>query len=161
MKAQATLDDKTMRDLEDKWMKEGKSPSVPLGIAGAASELHGGFKGLLAPIGNASVAAMDPDYGRYLAAQRSYGRVMGNLQSKRYSDTQAEIERSISGMAANDLANTIKYKQALRAASLNDPSIETAPAPMNVNGIMGGKSVSTTAAPSAPSNPYLSAGKRP
>jgi hypothetical protein len=63
----------------------------------------------------------DPEYQKYLTAQSSYGRIMGNLQSKRYTENQAKIEKDISGLTGGDLDSTVAYKQQLREASLNDP----------------------------------------
>lgn len=120
---QAKLDNATMKAYEEKVMAEKKAPGTVAGLAGAAAASGGTGFGAQAMgiLGNAATGAFDPDYQRYITAQRSYGRIMGNLQSKRYTDHQAEIERSISGLQGNDLAGTIRYKQQLRDASLAEP----------------------------------------
>lgn len=122
MLAQAKLDNETMKQYEAKVMAGKASVGTVSGVAGATADAHGGpLNNALGIIGNKVTGAIDPEYQRYLTAQRSYGRIMGNLQSKRYTDHQAEIERSISGLQGNDLHSTILYKQQLRDASLADP----------------------------------------
>jgi hypothetical protein len=127
MKAQAQLDNQTMKDFEAKILADPAHFNVGMtsGIAGSLAGGHGSgvLPGVLAAVGNTMTGAINPEYQKYITAQRSYGRIMGNLQSKRYSDNQAEIERSISGLGANDLPATIRYKQQLRDASLADPAI--------------------------------------
>lgn len=121
MVAQARLDNQTMKEYEGKVLASGKPVGVAAGLAGAAAAGGGNTAAnALAILGNKATGAIDPDYQKYITAQRSYGRIMGNLQSKRYTDHQAEIERSISGMQASDLPGTIQYKQQLRDASLAD-----------------------------------------
>ncbi len=129
MYAQAKLDNGVMKAYEAKVMASGKVPGVAGGLAGAAAGNTGaGAMSQVAGIlGNKATGMIDPDYQRYITAQRSYGRIMGNLQSKRYTDHQAEIERSISGLQGNDLNETIRYKQTLRDASLADPQDKSAP----------------------------------
>lgn len=121
---QAKLDNQTMKAYEAKVLSGQAKVGTAAGLAGASADAHGGvLNNMIGIAGNAATGAMDPEYQRYLTAQRSYGRIMGNLQSKRYTDHQAEIERSISGIQGNDLPGTIQYKQQLRDASLADPAI--------------------------------------
>jgi hypothetical protein len=121
MMAQARLDNQTMKDYEAKVLSGQASVGTTAGVAGALSDAHDGTVGKVTGIlANRVTGAIDPDYQKYITAQRSYGRIMGNLQSKRYTDNQAEIERSISGMQGNDLPGTIRYKQQMRDASLAD-----------------------------------------
>ena len=114
MMTQAKLDNATMKAYEEKVIAAKKAPGTVAGLAGAAAASGGtGFGAqALGILGNQATGAIDPDYQRYITAQRSYGRIMGNLQSKRYTDHQAEIERSISGLQGNDLEGTIRYKTA-------------------------------------------------
>lgn len=127
MLSQAKLDNQTMKDYENKVMQSGKAPGTVAGLAGAAagSQATGLGSQAISILGNRATGMVDPDFQRYITAQKSYGRIMGNLQSKRYTDHQAEIERSISGLQGNDLTGTIQYKQALRDASLAEPSAGT------------------------------------
>jgi hypothetical protein len=127
---QAKIDNETMKAYENKVMTTGQAPGTLAGLAGAAASGGGtGFQSqAIGILGNKATGAIDSDYQRYITAQRSYGRIMGNLQSKRYTDHQAEIERSISGLQGNDLNSTIKYKQQLRDASLAEPAATPAPA---------------------------------
>lgn len=121
MMAQARLDNQTMKDYEAKVLAGTAKVGTALGVAGALSDGSQGVAGKVSGVlGNAATGAVDPEYQKYLTAQRSYGRIMGNLQSKRYTDHQAEIERSISGLQGNDLPGTIQYKQQMRDVSLAD-----------------------------------------
>lgn len=142
MVAQAKLDNETMKAYENKVMQSGKAPGFVAGAAGIAAGAApaGIVGGLVGLAGNKATGAIDQDYQRYITAQRSYGRIMGNLQSKRYTDHQAEIERSISGLQGNDLNGTIQYKQQLRDASLADPAVQ----PSTGGGRGGGKPATIT-----------------
>ena len=127
MLVQAKLDNQTMKDFEAKVLAGQAKVGMMAGLAGASSDAHGSVgSNMLGILGNVATGAIDPEYQKYITAQRSYGRIMGNLQSKRYTDHQAEIERSISGLQGNDLHGTIQYKQQLRDASLADPQIAPA-----------------------------------
>ncbi len=122
MVSQAKLDNQTMKRIEARVLAGDLKFGTAAGLAGAASAAHGGVLNEgLGVLGNAAAGMIDPDIQNYFVAQQSYGRIMGNLQSKRYTDHQADIERRISGMQGNDLKNTIEYKQQLRDASLEDP----------------------------------------
>lgn len=124
MLAQANVDNTTMKRIEQRVLDGQLNFGTIAGLAGAASGAHGSPTAeATGVLGNAVAGAIDPDIQNYFTAQQSYGRIMGNLQSKRYTDHQADIERRISGMQGNDLANTIQYKQQLRDASLADPSV--------------------------------------
>jgi len=146
---QARLDNETMKAYENKVLSQGNVPGFAAGAAGilagaAPSGVVGGFSSL---VGNAATGAIDPDYQRYITAQRSYGRIMGNLQSKRYTDHQAEIERSISGLQGNDLSSTIRYKQQLRDSSLADDSSPGTGAPAGAPKAAPSAAPAQTAAP--------------
>lgn len=122
MLEQAKLDNATMKAYEQRVMSGQAKVGTLAGVAGATASGSGaGVMGnVMGVLGNAATGAIDPEYQKYITAQRSYGRIMGNLQSKRYTDHQAEIERSISGLQGNDLNGTIQYKQDLRDKSLAD-----------------------------------------
>jgi hypothetical protein len=124
MVSQAKIDNEEMKRIEARVLRGELQFGTVAGLAGAASQAHGGpLNEMVGVLGNAAAGAVDPDIQKYFTAQSSYGRIMGNLQSKRYTDHQAEIEKRISGMQGNDLSNTINYKQQLRDASLADPTI--------------------------------------
>lgn len=139
---QAKLDHDTMKRIEQRVLDGKLNFGTAAGLAGAASQAHGNVGSeMLGVLGNAAAGGIDPDIQNYFTAQASYGRIMGNLQSKRYTDHQADIERRISGMQGNDLLNTIRYKQSLRQASIDDPVLATpkaAPAPTGRGGGRGG-----------------------
>lgn len=126
MMAQAKIDNATMKRIEARVLLPDSDPNhldfgTAAGLAGAAQGAHGGpLNDAVSVVGNAAAGALDPDIQQYLTANSSYGRIMGNLQSKRYTDNQAQIEKTISGLKGNDLGNTVRYKQELRDASLND-----------------------------------------
>ncbi len=134
MLAQAKLDDQTMTAYENQRMADRNVPGFVVGASGIAGSQHatGVGAGLMGLLGNKVTGALDPEYQKYLTAQASYGRVMANLQSKRYSDNQQAIEKTISGLQGNDLDQTIRYKPDLRAKSLADP----------VPGVGGGRGAS-------------------
>lgn len=125
MRNQARLDAETMKVFEDK-VKAGTATLGPVDAglgAGASQRISGLGSGLSAGLQNKMLGSSmlgNPEYQKYVIAQRSFGRIMGNLQSKRYSDAQAEMERSISGLNADDRDGTIDYKQNLRREALGD-----------------------------------------
>lgn len=132
---QAKIDNAEMKRIEGRVMRGELSFGTAAGLASAAQGAHGSpLAEGMSVLGNAAAGHLDPDIQKYITANSSYGRIMGNLQSKRYTDNQAQIEKTISGLKGNDLNNTIAYKQQLRDASLADPVL-AAP----VGGGQGGK----------------------
>lgn len=126
MMEQAKIDNAEMKRIEKRAQAGELNFGTAAGLASAAANAHGGTGSeILSVLGNSAAGALDPDIQKYLTANASYGRIMGNLQSKRYTDNQAQIEKTISGLKGNDLNNTIAYKQQLRDASLNDVAAPT------------------------------------
>ncbi len=121
---QAKLDNATMKRIEKRVLDGDLTFGTGAGLATAAAGAHGSpLNESVGVLGNAVAGMMDPDIQQYITANESYARIMGNLQSKRYTDNQAGIEKRISGLKGNDLKNTISYKQDLRDKSLDDPAI--------------------------------------
>lgn len=121
MYEQAVRDDQEQTRIEDRVLGGKLEFGTGAGMANAAANAHGSpVSDMVGVLGNSALGAMDPDLQTYRTANKSYGRIMGNLQSKRYTDNQAAIEQDISGMKGNDLAETIRYKRELRKLSLAD-----------------------------------------
>ncbi len=145
MMAQAKIDNDEMKRIEGRVMRGEIQFGTGAGLASAAANAHGGpLNEALSVLGNSAAGMLDPDIQKYLTANSSYGRIMGNLQSKRYTDNQAQIEKTISGLKGNDLNNTIAYKQQLRDASLNDVSPSAGGGGRSQG--LGGKTITATEA---------------
>lgn len=123
MMSQAKIDNAEMKRIEGRVLRGELKFGTAAGLSAAAQGAHGSpLNEAASVLGNAAAGALDPDIQKYITANASYGRIMGNLQSKRYTDNQAQIEKTISGLKGNDLHQTISYKQQLRDASLADPA---------------------------------------
>lgn len=74
---------------------------------------------LAAGAANIALGVFDPQYQTYLAAQRRFGNVFSNLQSRRYTEHQSVLDTDLSGMNPGEAANTIALKKQFRQDLLN------------------------------------------
>src|SRR5215831_8817525 len=103
---------------------EKNHPNGPGWIAGGVGSSSiqprkGLTSSLEAGAANIALGVFDPQYQTYLAAQRRFGNVFSNLQSRRYTEHQSVLDTDLSGMNPGEAANTIKLKQQFRQDLLN------------------------------------------
>jgi hypothetical protein len=116
MSAQAKEADDIMTKYEAKY---GKNPSLVgpgSGLLASAQSTQG--QGLYAGgqrlLGNMGLGAANPEYQQYLAAQKRFGNIMGNLMSRRYTEHQGTLDTELAGLQAGDVMPTITLKQSYR-----------------------------------------------
>lgn len=103
---------------------EKKHPNGPGWIAGGVGSSSiqprkGLGSALEAGAANIALGVFDPEYQTYLAAQRRFGNVFSNLQSRRYTEHQSVLDTDLSGMNPGEAANTIALKKQFRQDLLN------------------------------------------
>lgn len=87
----------------------GVGSADPKGLVGAAESVAGA----------AGVAHSDPDYQNYLTHEQDFAAIMQQIDSKRATEVQGKIDKSLAGAKIGDVAPTIASKQAIRQTILN------------------------------------------
>lgn len=120
---QARTADQEMRQYEEYFRAHpneiGTGTSMAAGAAGVQNQgiVSGAEKGL----GNWALGRFNPRYQKYLTAQKKFGNAAANLQTRRYTEHQGQLEQDLSGLSQGDIGPTIDLKQQLRQELLNAP----------------------------------------
>jgi len=106
---------------------------------GVQEPVRGLASGLTSSASNALLAATNPEYQTYLAAQRRFGNIMANTQSRRYNEVQNQVDTDLSGLKSADVGPTVNLKQSYRDDLLNGLQKQVSQSPGGTAGSSGGK----------------------
>lgn len=113
---QAVQADSVMKGFEEKYRTNpGSLGTMAQGLgAGAYQHQNGVLSGFSGALSNAALGMTNGEYQQYLAAQKRFGNIMGNLMSRRYSEYQGALDTQLAGLSSGDVAPTLDLKQSYR-----------------------------------------------
>jgi hypothetical protein len=131
---QASHADAEMRAYENDYRAGKVSVNAGSQTLGAGAGAHSTgigaiLSGAEAAGSNAVLGVTDKRYQTYLAAQKRFGNIMGNLMSKRYSEYQGTLDTQLAGLATQDAIPTLDLKQSYRSDLLKNRPPRTGVAP--------------------------------